>query len=101
YDPALIETAEALLGAWGYGSSSQVSRHYPRALLLEIQSSLPLLGPWPRLERRLRQELQGLGFRHRLALAPNPVAARMLTNVADGLIAAPDDLPRLLDRLPV
>ncbi|WP_027596813.1 DNA polymerase Y family protein [Pseudomonas sp. MOIL14HWK12:I2] len=101
YDPALIETAEALLAAWGYGFSSQVSRHYPRALLLEIQSSLPLLGPWPRLERRLRQELQGLGFRHRLALAPNPVAARMLTNVADGLIASPDDLPCLLDRLPV
>ena len=27
-----------------------------------VQSSLPLFGPWPRFEARLRQELTALGF---------------------------------------
>lgn len=85
YDPADIELNQNFLAAWGYRFSSQVSLHYPRTLLLEIESSLGLFGPWPQFEARLREELQGLGFAHRIVVAPNPVAARMLANAHDGL----------------
>lgn len=85
YDLREVERWQNLLAAWAYGFSSQVSQHYPRALLLEVQSSLQLFGPWPRFEARLRQELDALGFRHRITAAPNPTAARILANVHDGL----------------
>lgn len=85
YDPADIERWRTFLAAWAYGFSSQVSLHYPRCLLLEVQSSLALFGPWPRFEARLREELTALGFRHRITLAHNPAAARMLANLHDGL----------------
>ncbi|KIQ06148.1 MULTISPECIES: DNA polymerase Y family protein [Pseudomonas] len=85
YDPADIERWRTFLAAWAYGFSSQVSLHYPRCLLLEVQSSLALFGPWRRFEARLREELTALGFRHRITLAHNPAAARMLANLHDGL----------------
>ncbi|MEX5351709.1 DNA polymerase Y family protein [Pseudomonas juntendi] len=84
-DPARIEQLQQLLAAWAYRFSAQVSRHYPRALLLEVGSSLGLFGPWPMFEARLRQELDALGLRQRIVLATNPVAARMLANGHDGL----------------
>ncbi|MGM3389988.1 DNA polymerase Y family protein [Stutzerimonas stutzeri] len=102
YDVAAIEHWQQLLAAWAYGYSSQVSLHYPRCLLLEVHSSFSLFGPWPRFEARLRAELDELGFRHRLCLAPNPAAARVLVNVHDGL--AVTDTPRLhqvLGQLPI
>ncbi|PZW44384.1 DNA polymerase Y family protein [Pseudomonas sp. URMO17WK12:I2] len=85
YEPADIERWSSFLAAWAYGFSSQVSLHYPRCLLLEVQSSLSLFGPWPRFEARLREELTALGFRHRITLAHHPAAARMLANLHDGL----------------
>lgn len=85
HDPARIDHCQQLLAAWGYGFSFQVSLHFPRALLLEVQSGFNLFGPWPHFEARLRQELLGLGFSHRVVLATNPMAARMLANVYDGL----------------
>ncbi|EWC39640.1 DNA repair nucleotidyltransferase [Stutzerimonas stutzeri KOS6] len=85
YDPLMIERWRRFLAAWGYSYSAQVSLHYPRCLLLEVRSSLGLFGPWPRFETRLRQELTALGFRHRITLAPNPAAARILANAHDGL----------------
>lgn len=84
-DPVRIEQLQQLLAAWAYRFSAQVSRHYPRALLLEVGSSLGLFGPWPVFEARLRQELEALGLRQRIVLATNPVAARMLANSHDGL----------------
>lgn len=102
YDLAAIERCQQFLAAWGYRYSAQVSLHYPRCLLLEVQSSLGLFGPWPRFEARLRKELTTLGFRHRITLAPNPAAARALANVHDGL--AVDDgnaLHQALGQLPV
>lgn len=84
HDLAQVAQAEQLLAAWAYGFSAQVSLHYPRALLLEVGSSLSLFGPWPTFEARLRQGLRTLGFSHRITLAPNPVAARVLANVQDG-----------------
>ncbi len=102
YDLALIERWQQFLAAWAYGFSSQVSLHYPRCLLLEVHASLALFGPWPRLEARLREELRTLGFAHRITLAPNPAAARVLANVHDGLaVTDSDSLYRVLDALPV
>ncbi|MCV9918569.1 DNA polymerase Y family protein [Pseudomonas sp. BT-42-2] len=84
-DPARVDQVQQLLAAWAYRFSAQVSLHYPRALLLEVGSSLQLFGPWPLFEARLRQELEALGLRHRIVVASNPVAARMLANAHDGL----------------
>src|SRR5690606_34440820 len=58
--------------------------------------------PWPRFEQRLREDLTGLGFQHRIVLAPNPAAARALTNVHDGL-AVMDSLAlrEHIQRLPI
>ncbi|CAM3075882.1 DNA repair nucleotidyltransferase [Pseudomonas floridensis] len=102
HDPSETERLQQFLAAWAYGFSSNVSLKYPRVLLMEIESSLRLFGPWPVFEARLREELAGLGFRHRIVVAPNPVAARMLANMHDGLsIDCPHDLRRTLEQMPV
>ncbi|WAH56120.1 DNA polymerase Y family protein [Pseudomonas silvicola] len=102
HDPADIDQCQQFLAAWAYRFSSQVSLHYPRALLLEVQSSLGLFGPWPKFEARLRDELKALGFSHRITLAPNPVAARMLANAHDGLaVLEPRALPTALAPLSI
>ncbi|MDR8017602.1 Y-family DNA polymerase [Ectopseudomonas guguanensis] len=102
YDLAAIERWQQFLAAWAYGFSAQVSLHYPRCLLLEVGSSLGLFGPWPRFEARLRRELGELGFQQRITLAPNPVAARVLANVHDGLaIGDAAELHAALEPLPV
>jgi len=102
HDPAATERQQQLLAAWAYRFSSQVSLHYPRALLLEVESSLGLFGPWPRFEARLREELRALGFRHRIVLASNPVAARMLANAHDGLaVSDPESTRAALAAMPI
>src|SRR5690606_8216055 len=101
YDLASIERWQQLLAAWAYNFSAQVSLHYPRCLLLEVESCLGLFGPWPRFEARLREELTALGFRHRITVAPNPVAARVLANAHDGLAVDEDGLLQALGPLPV
>jgi len=102
YDPARIDYWQQFLAAWAYRFSSQVSLHFPRALLLEVQSSMALFGPWPAFEARLRAELRQLGFTHRICLAAHPLAARMLANAYDGFHATdPDILRQAVERLPV
>ncbi|MBC2658542.1 DNA polymerase Y family protein [Pseudomonas sp. MSSRFD41] len=102
YDPRQIDHWQRFLAAWAYGFSSQVSVAYPRTLVLEIESSLGLFGPWPQLQARLRQELQALGFRHRIVAAPNPAAARVLANAYDGLVVADQQaLHQALGPMPV
>ena len=102
FDSVATERQQQLLAAWAYRFSSQVSLHYPRALLLEVQSSLGLFGPWPQFEARLRAELTALGFRHRIVLASNPVAARMLANAHDGLaVTDPDATRAALSAMPI
>ncbi|MGK9064102.1 Y-family DNA polymerase [Stutzerimonas chloritidismutans] len=102
YDLAAVESWQQLLAAWAYGYSSQVSLHFPRCLLLEVHSSFGLFGPWPRFEARLRGELEQLGFRHRICLAPNPAAARALVNAHDGLaVTEASQLHEVLGQMPI
>ncbi|MBC7991022.1 MAG: DNA polymerase Y family protein, partial [Luteimonas sp.] len=84
YDPAAAERWHRFLAAWAYRHSSQVSMQWPNAIVLEAGASFRLLGPWPRFEARLRADLDALGFRHRIALAPTPRAALVLAGVQDG-----------------
>jgi protein ImuB len=85
YDDAEVERTHDFLAAWAYRYGSLVSRTMPSTLLLEVESSFKLFGPWPRFEARLRHDLRELGFAHRMVLAPNPWAARALINQHDGL----------------
>ena len=101
HDDAAAERCREFLAAWAYAYSSEVSRDFPDALLLEVEASFRLFGGWPNLQARLRLELDELGFRHRIALAPNPHAARVLAGVHDG-VAIPDAILRnALGALPV
>lgn len=85
-----------LLAAWAYRYSGEVGL-FAHAVVLEVSRSLNLFGPWPRFESQLRADLQELGFRHRIALAPTPHAAYVLAGVQDGLaVTAPDALPEAL-----
>ncbi|MCE7031576.1 DNA polymerase Y family protein [Lysobacter sp. GX 14042] len=102
HDPAEVERWHDFLAAWAYRYSSLVCRTLPSALLLEVEASFRLFGPWPRFEAKLREDLEALGFRHRITLAPNPYAARALANVHDGLaVTAVAPLRNALGQLPV
>ncbi|WP_085632995.1 MULTISPECIES: DNA polymerase Y family protein [unclassified Pseudomonas] len=102
YDMAEVEHWQCFLAAWAYRFSAQVSVHYPRTVVFEIESSLGLFGSWAQFEALLRSELTALGFRHRIVAAPNPAAARVLANVGDGLVVPDGEaLRHHLGRLPV
>ena len=102
YDATQINYWQQFLAAWAYRFSSQVSVHYPRTVVFEIESSLGLFGPWPVFEARLRAELTELGFRHRIVAAPNPVAARTLANAYDALVVPDNEtLQAYLGHMPV
>ncbi len=83
------ETAErqALesLAAWAYRFSAEIHIAAPQSIFLEVGASLALFGGWPMLERRLRAELDRLGFAYALAAAPTAAAARVLAMHADGV----------------
>ncbi len=101
YDACEAERWRQLLAAWAYRYSSQVSTDLPHAIVLEVGRSLQLFGPWPEFERRLRCELGELGFRHRLVVAPNPYAARVLANTHASLAIDTHALRTALGQLPV
>lgn len=102
HDPRRLASDLDLLAAWAYRFSSEVARVPPRAVVLEVGKSLRLFGPWPRLAARLRRELDALGFHHRIALAPNPHAAKVLAGVRDGAcVTDPNALRRALACVPV
>jgi len=85
YDPAEQAQLLDLLCAWAYRYSAMVARLGDAAMVLEVEASLGLFGPWPAFARRLRNDLLDLGFAHRLALAPDARAAWVLAGVQDGL----------------
>lgn len=97
YDPQDEARLLDLVAAWAYGFSSQVALFGRRALVVEVGGSRALFGSWDTLQARWREELTAMGFRHRLALAPHPLAARVLASIDDGAVA--DDLRTLHARL--
>ena len=101
HDPRVDQQAFLLLATWAYSFSSQVCTEFGHALVLEIGASRALFGPWPDLERRLRSELDMLGFRHRLVAAPNPHAAYVLARNHDGLGVDEGQLEAALGRVPI
>ena len=102
HDPHEEARWHRFLAAWAYRFSSQVSAQYGHALIVEIEGSLGLFGPWPRFEARLREELDQLGFRHRIVAAPTAAAARALANAHDGLaLAGLEPMRHALGQLPV
>ena len=102
HDPQAEARWQRFLAAWAYRHSSLVSAQWPGCIVLEVRGSFRLLGPWPRIERRLREELAALGFDHRIALAPTPRAARVFAGLRDGLaLPSPGAMVELLDRVPV
>ncbi len=98
-----------LIAAWAYRYSSLVSLEDQDALVLEVEASLGLFGPWPRFRESLTRDLRALGFRHQIALAPTPLAACVLAgagrNVAitrdSALASALSSVPLSAARLPV
>ncbi len=102
HEPASEPRWQRFLAAWAYRHSSLVSQQWPGCIVLEVQASFRLLGPWPQLQARLRQELGELGFSHRIALAPTARAARVLASLRDGAnIDQPAVLSDYLDQVPV
>lgn len=99
YDAAQVEHWRRFLAAWAYRFSSQVCMEFADAIVLEVGHSLKLFGPWPRFERRLRDELAQLGFQHHLTVAPNPTAARALANAHEGLAIGEGHLRSALGQL--
>ncbi|MGB0864860.1 MAG: Y-family DNA polymerase [Granulosicoccaceae bacterium] len=77
------------LALWAYRFSSQLSLTPPAALLLEVGASLRLFGGLPALREQLQQGLEEIGYRHRLGVAPTPLAARLMARLRG---------PDLLDR---
>ncbi|MFY2763483.1 Y-family DNA polymerase [Arenimonas sp. MALMAid1274] len=101
-DPARVARTRDFLAAWAYRYSSQVSLDLPGALVLEVEGSLGLFGPWPAFEARLRDDLRALGFRHRIAMAPTAAAAAVLARHQDGLaVTTPGVMHAALSSVPV
>ena len=96
------ERLRRFLAAWAYRYSSMVSLEGEDAILLEVEGSLSLFGPWQRLERLLRDDLRELGFRHRIAMAPTPLGACVLAAAQDGLaLQESAHLRHALGRVPI
>ena len=102
HDPRQDEALRQLLAAWAYRYSSMVCLEGEDAIVIEVEASLGLFGPWPRLERLLREDLRALGLRHRIAMAPTPLGACVLAAAQDGLaLTDHEQLQRALARLPI
>jgi len=102
HDPRADQRLRRFLAAWAYRYSSMVSLEGEDAIILEVQGSLGLFGPWPRLERMLRDDLRQLGFQHRIAMAPTPLGACVLAAAQDGLaLTEATHLRHSLGRVPI
>lgn len=102
HDPAAHARWQRLLASVLYRYSSQVSLDFPDAVVLEVAGSLKLFGPWPRFAALLHADLEALGFRHHLVLAPNPCAAWVLAqNHAELALDIPHALTQALAQVPI
>ncbi len=101
FDANEVEHWHRFLAAVAYRYSSDVAL-LPDAIVLEIGRSRSLFGPWEQFSRHLHEDFSQLGFRHRLAAAPTPHAARALAEHADGsAILETQNLHAGLSRLPL
>ena len=87
---------QRFLAAWAYRHSSLVSAQWPGCIVLEVRASFQLLGPWPVLQARLREELQALGFQHRIALAPTPATRSSSTPLVEAGKSEPTSIHELV-----
>ena len=102
HDPAAEARCQRFLAAWAYRHSSLVGAGWPGVIVMEARASFRLFGPWPVFEARLRHELDALGFRHRIALAPTPRAARVFAGLRDGFaVTSAPAMHDALARVPV
>ena len=102
HDPREDAALRQLLAGWAYRYSSMVCLQDGDALLLEVEGSFGLFGPWPRLERMLRDDLGELGIAHRIAMAPTPLGACVLAACEDGMaLTDTAQLQRMLGRAPL
>jgi protein ImuB len=101
YDAAEADRWQLFLASVTYRYSSQVAL-LPQAIVLEISRSRSLLGDWGKIERNLRRDLTELGFRHHIAAAPTPHAARVLARVNDGqAVLTQETMRRALEAVPL
>lgn len=79
-----------------------VSLDHPRALLLEIGGSVRLFGGAKDLQARVSEWLNGKGYFCRIAVAPTPLASRLLASVGRSDIVLHDEALRSsLGMLPI
>jgi protein ImuB len=85
-----------------YARSSQIVLDPPDALLLEVGASLRLFGGWPAIRDALRARIGAEGHAVRIAIAPTPLAARLLADLRDGgAVADRERLARRLATVPI
>lgn len=95
---------EALKGIaiWAGQFTPTISLCPPEGLLLEIQGSLALFGGAQALRDRLAEGLEQLGYHARIALAPTPLGARLLSRAGyDQPLTDLKSLARILRQLPI
>lgn len=96
-----IAQSHTLVASAAYRYSGEVCL-LPQAVVLEVSRSQSLFGTWPHIAQRLHEDIDALGFRHRLAAAPTPHAAWVLAGVQDGAVAeSPAQCRHLLDAVPL
>jgi len=102
HNPQLDDRMRRFLAAFAYRYSSMVSLESDDAIVLEVEASLGLFGPWPQFEAKLREDLTALGFQHRIAVAPTALGACVLANAHDGMaLTDVTHLRNTLGRLPI
>jgi protein ImuB len=101
-DESAERHALASLADHAYRYSADVSIAPPDTLFLEVGASLKLFGGWPALERRIRADIDRLGYTCVLAAAPTATAARVFT-ACRSTIALPAlaQLPLALEAAPI
>ena len=102
-DEAAEEAALAGVAAWAGQFTPVISLQPPDNLLLEIEASLNLFGGLKALRQRLQQGLEkDLGYRIRLAAAPTPLGARLLSRIGfDQALTDLHALRSILHKLPL
>ena len=101
-DESAERQALASLADHAYRYSADVSIAASDTLFLEVGASLKLFGGWPALERRMRADIDRLGYACTLAAAPTATAARVFA-ACRSTIALPAlaQLPLALEAAPI